>query len=421
MARGGRGGRWPISSRRPDRTSTWLQRDRGLQRLPRRAACARDPAARRPPSRAASTAGRGRRRRWACRRRWSCRRGGRLGAARCSPTTCCTAPGSDSRAWRGRAGGLRAASAVWITTTCCGAIRSKRAGEQAAVAEGVLGEVGGEGRRDGVGALEIGRLARQQVQGHQVGDHHGVGVGRGVVVGGAHAHDDVGRVVGGEGVAAAVGDPVVRARAWRTSARRRRDRPDRWSPDRGAAPPRSCWRSRWRWPAPWPGRRDRSGRGGRPSPCAGRRSRRRSAAAFSQSGRSNTRAAWASAAIIRPFQSASTLSSQPGRMRLARRASSLLRMCGERLLLGGRAQVGVAQAVEDGVAFPVAGVRHVVDVGEHLGVGLAQHLLDLGLRPDVELAFLAFASRHRARRRSRRPRRSSRAAASRPSPRCARA
>ena len=44
----------------------------------RRAACAAAPAARRAPSPAASIAGRGRRRRWACRRRRSCRRGGRL-------------------------------------------------------------------------------------------------------------------------------------------------------------------------------------------------------------------------------------------------------------------------------------------------------------------------------------------------------
>ena len=42
------------------------------------------------------------------------------------------------------------------------------------------------------------------------------------------------------------------------------------------------------------------------------------------------------------------------------------------------------------MAFPVAGVRHLVGVGEHLGVGLAEHLVDLGARPHVELAFLAF-------------------------------
>ena len=59
------------------------------------------------------------------------------------------------------------------------------------------------------------------------------------------------------------------------------------------------------------------------------------------------------------------------------------------LLLGGRAQQRIAQAVEDGVAFPVAGFRHVVGLREHLGIGLAQHLDDLGLAPDVELALLA--------------------------------
>ena len=101
----------------------------------------------------------------------------------------------------------------------------EEAGEQAAVAEGVAGQVGGEGLRDGVGAVEIGLLAREQIERHQVGDHDRVGVGRGVVVGAAHAHDDVGRVVGGEGVAAGVGDPVVRVEHGAPSARRRRDRP----------------------------------------------------------------------------------------------------------------------------------------------------------------------------------------------------
>ena len=85
----------------------------------------------------------------------------------------------------------------------------------------------------------------------------------------------------------------------------------------------------------------------------------------------------------------------------------------------GERRIGIAQAVEDGVAFPVAGVRHVVGVGENLGVGLAQHLGDLGLASRRRTCLPRLPSRHRARRQSRRPRRSSRAAASRPSPRCA--
>ena len=78
-------------------------------------------------------------------------------------------------------------------------------------------------------------------------------------------------------------------------------------------------------------------------------------------------------------------------MRPARRASSLARMRGQRLLLLGRAQIERVQAVEDGVAFPVALVGDVVGLAEQRGVGLAQHLDDLGLAPDVELAFLALA------------------------------
>ena len=41
------------------------------------------------------------------------------------------------------------------------------------------------------------------------------------------------------------------------------------------------------------------------------------------------------------------------------------------------------------MAFPVAGLRDVVGGGKDGGIGLAQHLGDLGPRPDVKLAFLA--------------------------------
>ena len=43
------------------------------------------------------------------------------------------------------------------------------------------------------------------------------------------------------------------------------------------------------------------------------------------------------------------------------------------------------------MTFPVALRRDVVNLAEQLRVGRAQHLLDLGLRPDVELALLALA------------------------------
>ena len=190
-------------------------------------------------------------------------------------STCCTAPGRESLNIARASLSEASASAVSMTTTCWGAMRSKVAARRPQWPRGFLAEIGGEGLGDGVGAVEILRLAGEKMQGRQVGDHHGVGVGGGVVVGAAHAHDDVGGIVGGEGVAAGVGDPEMPVQ--------------RGGPALGGGEvgrivgglieaqraPRSCWRSRWRCPAPWPGRRDRSGRGGRPSPCAGGRKRRR--------------------------------------------------------------------------------------------------------------------------------------------------
>ena len=206
-------------------------------------------------------------------------------------TICCTAPGSESLNM------LRASSRTdrrrrsVMTTTCCGAIRSKTVGEQAAVAERVAANVGGEGLRDGVRALEVVGLAGQQVERDQVGDHHGVGVRHCVVMGAAHAHDHVGRVVGGEGVAAAVGHPEVAVERGAPAFGRGEEDRRRWSPVAGAAPPRSCWRSRWPRPAPWPGPRARSG-SRRPSfsMCSATKLKA-DAAAVSHSGRSNSRAA----------------------------------------------------------------------------------------------------------------------------------
>ena len=63
---------------------------------------------------------------------------------------------------------------------------------------------------------------------------------------------------------------------------------------------------------------------------------------------------------------------------------------GQRLLVAGRARDRIAQPVEDGVAFPVAGFGDVVGLAEDLRLGVAQHLDDLAPGPDVELAFLAF-------------------------------
>ena len=172
----------------------------------------------------------------------------------------------------------------------------------------------------------------------QVGDHDGVGVGGGVVVGAAHAHDDVGRVVGGEGVAAGVGDPEVAVE---------RGAPALGGGEEGrivgglvaaAARPRSCWRSRWRCPAPWPGRRDRNGRGGRPSPCARRRSGRRwRRLSASPAGRTRARHG--------PARRSSGRSSRPAPCRPSRGGcawrgapAAWRACCASACLLGGRAQ-----------------------------------------------------------------------------------
>ena len=62
------------------------------------------------------------------------------------------------------------------------------------------------------------------------------------------------------------------------------------------------------------------GTAGRPRSCGAGPTRRRRSASPSQSGRPSWPDAWARAAIIRPFQSASTLSSRPGRIRSSRAA-----------------------------------------------------------------------------------------------------
>ena len=99
----------------------------------------------------------------------------------------------------------------------------------------------------------------------------------------------------------------------------------------------------------------------------------------------------ASAAIINPFQSASTLSSKPGRTRAARRASNVLAHRRKTRLGPGVAQFDGAEPVEDVVAFEIPLRRHVIDFGEEFCILSAERLLDLGETPHIELAFLAFA------------------------------
>ena len=99
-------------------------------------------------------------------------------------------------------------------------------------------------------------------------------------------------------------------------------------------------------------------------------------------------AALASAAIIRPFQSASTLSSQPGRSRPARRSSRIVRSVASRASSGASSVPGGSSRLRIVFPSPIAARRHVVDRLE-VGRVRAEQLVDLGLVPDVELAFLA--------------------------------
>ena len=72
-------------------------------------------------------------------------------------------------------------------------------------------------------------------------------------------------------------------------------------------------------------------------------------------------------------------------------------------------RAGALRAVENIVAFEIAFVADVVMPHEEAAGFRADQLDDLVLRPDIELALLAFASRRRARRRSRLAASSSRA------------
>ena len=74
-----------------------------------------------------------------------------------------------------------------------------------------------------------------------------------------------------------------------------------------------------------------------------------------------------SAAIIRPFQSASTLSSRPGRTRLTARGEQFFPQRAKPRLVGFAARLGF-QAIEDVVAFEIAGGRDVIVMGEKLAV-----------------------------------------------------
>ena len=132
-------------------------------------------------------------------------------------------------------------------------------------------------------------------------------------------------------------------------------------------------------------------------------------AAASQSSRRKTADALASAAIIRPFQSASTLSSQPGHTRLSRTAFSLVRSTASRCSSASPSKRRRAIAMEDVVMLPVATGGDVVGRAKERAVLGAQHGVDLGSRPRHRTCPRRLPNWRRRSRQSRRSRRPSRA------------
>ena len=132
---------------------------------------------------------------------------------------------------------------------------------------------------------------------------------------------------GRHGEDAGVGDEDSRASTPGARRGRGRDRRPRRSPRGAPAPPASSRRGRARSPGRSAARRARSARGARRGSSARRRSEGRRRASSIHSGRSSASAARTSAAIISPFQSASTLSSRPGRTRLAPGGRGACRAC----------------------------------------------------------------------------------------------
>src|SRR5262249_49949449 len=170
-----------------------------------------------------------------------------------------------------------------------------------------------------IGLVAPSVLTGKDREADQVLRRQGIGVRCRIIGGGVGPHDQAGGVVGGEEVAAVVGIGVVAIErrlpgqcafemgllAGRLVKRQRG--PDHGGVIRGVAGRGEC-RSR----SPWA--------------ILASTNRKARAAISSQCGSSNTRPALTSAAIIRPFQSASTLSSRPGRTRLPRAISNVSRI-----------------------------------------------------------------------------------------------
>ena len=143
--------------------------------------------------------------------------------------------------------------------------------------------------------------------------------------------------------------------------------------------------------------------------------RRRAPPCRSRPARRAATPALTSAAIIRPFQSASTLSSRPGPDALARAPASSMRAQRRRAAVSSSVACAASALSRLRMLWPskLPSGGHVVMLREECGIVGAQDLTDLGQRPDVELALLAFGIGIERGRRTRPPAWSSRARASR--------
>ena len=178
-------------------------------------------------------------------------------------------------------------------------------GEEAAI------EFAGEGRDHLVGTRAIAVFAGEIEEPREHADERAVARRRGVVGRVLRAQDDVGGIVGREEIAAAVLVPVVGVEQIDPFLRL------------SHIAIQLC--------------RKRLPTASDPVTKA-----KAALAAASHDGCSKTCAAFASAAIIRPFQSASTLSSQPGRTRFALMAKSVVRAVARRASVASSRRLGLA-------------------------------------------------------------------------------
>ena len=117
-------------------------------------------------------------------------------------------------------------------------------------------------------------------------------------------------------------------------------------------------------------------------------------ASSTHSGRRKASPALAMARMARPFQSASALSSQPGFAAHFAYLEELLQALLKSLLFCPVQERQRIEAVENGLAFPIAALGHVVDLRKDRRLlAIAEYARDLAGGPDVELAFLAFGVR----------------------------